>query len=302
MKIIFFGTPEYASKHLEALLESGHDIVGVVTQPDRPSGRGQKVLSSPVKEVALKAKIPVFEKIKDVPFDTLKADIGIVVAYGALIKEKYLQLLPMGFYNIHPSLLPKYRGAAPIHRALENGEKITGVTLFKLTKELDAGPIAVQLEIKVDEYENFDSVEKKLIQLGKKILIDFLKDPESFVLKNQDESQATYASKITAQDLIIDFNKSAEQVKNKIRAYDSQPGARAIFGNQFVKIFGVKRIEKFDHNEVPGTVIRIDNEGGHIATVDGSVVVSQIQFPSRKKITFLEAMNGRLIKAKDRFE
>lgn len=167
MRIIFLGTPEYASKHLEVLLESGFNVVAVVTQPDRPVGRGLRISSSPVKVLALKSKLPVFERLKDLPFDSLKPDIGIVVAYGALIKEKYLDLLPLGFYNVHPSLLPRYRGAAPIQRAIENGEKITGVTLFKLTKELDAGPIASQVSVSIDEYENFDSLEKKLIEIAK---------------------------------------------------------------------------------------------------------------------------------------
>ncbi|WP_041081961.1 methionyl-tRNA formyltransferase [Thermotoga profunda] len=301
MKIIFLGTPEYASKHLEALLESNYDIVGVVTQPDRPAGRGQRLLPSPVKEIALRANLPVFEKMKDIPFDSLKPDIGIVVAYGALIKEKYLNLLPLGFYNVHPSLLPKYRGAAPIQRAIENGEKVTGVTLFKLTKELDAGPIAAQISVTIDEYENFDSLETKLIKVGEKLLKDFLKDPTSFSLVPQDESQATYAPKITAQDIVVDFNKSTEEVKNKIRAYDSRPGARTTLRGEFVKVFGVRKTDKTKYNEVPGTIVYIDHEGGHVTTVDGIVVISQIQFPSKKKVSFLEAMNGRLIKIKDRF-
>lgn len=301
MRIIFLGTPEYASKHLEALLDSGFDVIGVVTQPDRPVGRGRRIASSPVKDFALKRKLPVFEKMKDVPFDALKPDIGIVVAYGALIKEKYLDLLPRGFYNVHPSLLPKYRGAAPIQRAIENGEKVTGVTLFKLTKELDSGPIALQVPVNISDYENFDSLENRLIEVGKRILVDFLTNPGPFSLVPQDHSQATYAPKITVQDTIVSFDKGAEQVKDKIRAYDSQPGARAVLNKETVKIFGVKRIEKIKHDMIPGTIVHIDNEGGHIATIDGIVVVSQIQFPSRKRISFLAAMNGRLIKIGDRF-
>ncbi|HOK82700.1 MAG TPA: methionyl-tRNA formyltransferase [Pseudothermotoga sp.] len=301
MRIIFLGTPEYASKHLEVLLEYGQNIVGVVTQSDKPSGRGQRISSSPVKEVALKVRIPVFERIKDVPFDMLRPDIGIVVAYGALIREKYLNLLPLGFYNVHPSLLPRYRGAAPIHRALENGERVTGVTIFRLTKELDAGPIAMQVSIEIDEYENFDSLESRLIETGRNMLIDFLKNPGSFQLSEQDASQATYASKIGSEDLVVDFSMSAEKVKNKIRAYDSTPGARAMLNGQFVKLFGVKKVLKWKSDAVPGTIVHIDNEGGYISTLDGAVVVSQIQFPSKRRITFLSAMNGRLVSIGDRF-
>jgi len=301
MRIIFLGTPEYASKHLETILEYGYNVVGVVTQPDKPSGRGQKTVHSPTKEVAIKRGLAVFERLKDVPIDLLKPDIGIVVAYGALIKEKYLNLLPFGFYNVHPSLLPKYRGAAPIQRALENGEKVTGITIFKLSRELDAGPVAVQIPVTVEEYENFDRLESRLIEIGKNALVDFLSRPESFPLEPQDESQATYAPKITSQDLVIDFSKSAKEVKDKIRAYDSYPGARVLFNGVPVKIFGVKRIEKVEIKEQPGTILHVDGDGGYISTADGIVIVSELQFPSRKRITFLSALNGRLIKVKDRF-
>ncbi|MEJ5228770.1 MAG: methionyl-tRNA formyltransferase [Pseudothermotoga sp.] len=301
MRIIFLGTPEFASRHLEAILDCGYDVVAVVTQPDKPFGRGQKIAHSPTKELAMRRGLAVFERLRDVPFDQLKADIGIVVAYGALIKEKYLNMLPLGFYNVHPSLLPKYRGAAPIQRALENGEKTTGITIFKLSKELDAGPVALQIPVTVDDYENFDLLEARLIEVGKTTLIEFLRKPESFTPKPQDESQATYAPKITSQDLVIDFSKSAKEVKDKIRAYDSYPGARVLFNGVPVKIFGVRRIESGETKEEPGTILHVDRDGGYISTADGIVVVLELQFPSKKRITFLSALNGRLIKIKDRF-
>ncbi|KUK20546.1 methionyl-tRNA formyltransferase [Pseudothermotoga lettingae] len=301
MKILFLGTPLYASRHLEALLSAGHMVIGVITQPDKPAGRGLRMVHSPVKDLALKNKIPVFESLKDFPFDRLTPDIGIVVAYGGLIKKKFLDLIPFGYYNIHPSLLPKYRGAAPINRALENGEKMTGVSLFKLTEKLDAGPIVLQVEISVDYFETFDSLENRMIEAGKKILCDFLKNPESFELREQDHSRASYAPKITPADLFVDFRKDSETVKNKIRAYDSRPGARTFFHGEQVKLFGAVAIEKC-HSGEPGTIVHIDDKGAYVTTSDGIIVISQIQFPSKKKMSFLSALNGRMLRVKDRFQ
>ncbi|WP_448516192.1 methionyl-tRNA formyltransferase [Pseudothermotoga sp.] len=298
MRILFLGTPHFAAKHLEALLKEGMDVVAVVTQADKPFGRGLKPTPSPVKVLAQEAKIPVYEQLKQVPFDVLKVDICIVVAYGRLISKRYLDALP--FYNVHPSLLPKYRGAAPIQRAIENGEKLTGVTIFRLTEQLDAGPIAMQESMQIEDFETFDEVETKLLNLGCEMLVEFLKDPFSHDLVPQDESLATYAPKIEEKDLFVDFAQPAQKVKDKIRAYDSKPGARAFLDGQCVKIFGVKAIESCP-TDVPGKVVRIGRDGAFVTTSTGLVLVSHVQFPSKKRMTFLEAFNGRLIKINDRF-
>jgi len=298
MRILFLGTPHFAAKHLETLLKEGLDVVAVVTQADKPFGRGLRLTPSPVKVLAQQAKIPVYEQLKQVPFDVLNIDICIVVAYGKIIPRKYLDMLP--FYNVHPSLLPKYRGAAPIQRAIENGEKSTGVTIFKLTDQLDAGPIVMQESVEIEEFETFDEVEAKLLNLGCQMLVEFLKNPFSHDLVPQDESQASYAPKIEEEDLLVDFAQPAERVKDKIRAYDSRPGARTFLNGQCVKLFGVRAIEPCSTN-VPGTVIRINRDGAFVATSTGLVLISHVQFPGKRKMTFFEAYNGRLIKINDRF-
>ena len=298
MRILFLGTPHFAAKHLETLLKEGLDVVAVVTQADKPFGRGLRLTPSPVKVLAQQAKIPVYEQLKQVPFDVLNIDICIVVAYGKIIPRKYLDMLP--FYNVHPSLLPKYRGAAPIQRAIENGEESTGVTIFKLTDQLDAGPIVMQESVEIEEFETFDEVEAKLLDLGCQMLVEFLKNPFSHDLVPQDESQASYAPKIEEKDLLVDFAQPAERVKDKIRAYDSRPGARTFLNGQCVKLFGVRAIEPCSTN-VPGTVIRINRDGAFVATSTGLVLISHVQFPGKRKMTFFEAYNGRLIKINDRF-
>ncbi|MCS7174449.1 methionyl-tRNA formyltransferase [Pseudothermotoga sp.] len=298
MKVLFLGTPNFAAEHLKALLENYVNVVAVVTQPDKPAGRGLKPTPSPVKLLAKKAAIPVYEQLKLVPFEMLKPDICIVVAYGRIISKHYLDMLP--FYNVHPSLLPEYRGAAPIQRAIENGEKITGVTIFKLTEQLDAGPIAMQESLKIGEFETFDEVEAKLVELGCKMLIDFLKDPFSHPLTPQDESRASYAPKIEEKDLLVDFSRPVEKVKDKIRAYDSKPGARAVLNGVYVKIFGAKSIERCETDE-PGVIAHINHDGALVTTSSGLVLVSHIQFPGKRKMKFSEAFNGRLLKINDRF-
>ncbi len=301
MKILFLGTPDYSAKHLDALLKEGFEVVGVITQPDKPRGRGLKPNPSAVKTLAMERGLPIFEKLGEFPFDELNPDVGIVVAYGALIKKQYLDALPLGFYNVHPSLLPKYRGAAPIQRALENGEKVTGVTIFKLTEKLDAGPIAQQQSVEIEPFENFGQLEQKLIKIGCNLLIEVLKNIDNIKLLPQDDALATYAPKITTQDLFIDFFGDVLKVKDKIRAYDPQPGARAILNGEVVKLFGVVKIEQ-DVMDDPGKILKIDEIGAYVSTRNGVVVISDVQFPSKKRMKFSSALNGRLLKVGDRLQ
>ncbi|AIY85957.1 MULTISPECIES: methionyl-tRNA formyltransferase [unclassified Thermotoga] len=308
MRIVFVGTPEFAAEILEHLIKNGFNVVGVVTQPDKPRGRGRKVEPTPVKAVAEKHEVPFIQpesinKKEALEFlQSVRPDVIIVASYGKILGEKVLSLPSLGCYNIHPSLLPKYRGASPIQRVLENGEERTGVTIYKMVKELDAGPIALQREISIDPFETFDQLEKRLIELSKEMLIEFLEKLKTgnIELKEQDHSRATYAPMIKKEDLIVDFSKDAESVKNKIRAYDSRPGARAFLGNDEVKLFGVTAIDS--SGDEPGLINYIDREGAWIGTGDGKVKVRYIQFPGKKKMTFWEAKNGRLIIEGMRFE
>jgi methionyl-tRNA formyltransferase len=301
MKILFLGTPEFASEHLKYLIKNKFEIVAVISQPDKQKGRGKKILPTPVKEVAQEYGIPIFQpkKVNKEGLEIIekfKPDLAVVVAYGKLLKPPFLDALP--FFNVHASLLPKYRGAAPIQRALENGEEKTGITIFKIGIGMDDGPIALQKEIKVGEFETFGELYQKLLNLGKETLVEFLnKYPLKLVPQT---GEPTYAPKITSDDLNIDFTNDFIIVKNKIRAYDPIPGVRTNFKGEIVKLFGVFFAEK-SKNESPGRILKINNEGAFISCNNGVVGVKYIQFPGKKKITFLDAKNGNLVKEGDFF-
>ncbi|MCD6550850.1 methionyl-tRNA formyltransferase [Thermotoga sp.] len=301
MKVVFVGTPEFAAEILKHMVESGINIVGVITQPDKPKGRGRKTLPTPVKVAAKKLELPCIQpesinREESLEFlRSVNPDVLVVASYGKMLGGRVLSLPKRGCYNVHPSLLPKYRGASPIQRVLENGEKKTGVTIYRMVKELDAGPIALQREVDIDPFETFDQLEKKLIELSKEMVLEFLEKLEKgkVDLKEQDHVRATYAPLIKKEDLVIDFSKDAEMVKNKIRAYDSKPGARAFLNEKEVKLFGAMAVDCSD--DEPGLIHYIDREGAWIGTARGRVKVKYLQLPGKRKLTFWELKNGRLI-------
>ncbi|MEJ5257068.1 MAG: methionyl-tRNA formyltransferase [Fervidobacterium sp.] len=299
LRILFLGTPEFAALHLEFLLKNGHNVVAVISQADKPRGRGQKLLPTPVKEVALRYNIPVFQP-KNLTkegveiINEYKPDIGIVVAYGRLLKKPFLDAIP--FYNIHTSLLPKYRGAAPMQRCLENGEKLTGVTIFKISEGMDDGDIALQKAFEVGECETLGELYEKMTINGTKLLDEFLKN-YPVQLTPQDHSQATYAPKIEKEDLYVDFSKSAGQVRNKIRSYDPVPGAKTVINGVEVKLYGACEVEESVERWEIGEIIEISREcGGLIKCGENALWVKYIQFPGKSKITFADGKNGGMIK------
>ncbi len=303
IRILFLGTPDFAATHLKFLVENNFNVVGVISQADKPKGRGQKLLPTPVKEIALNYGLRVYQSksLKTEGFEIikeLKPDIGIVVAYGRILKKPFLDLIP--FFNIHASILPKYRGAAPIQRSIENGEKETGITIFKISEGLDDGDVALTKSVEINECETFEQVYEKLQTLGCSALKEFLEN-YPVPLIPQDHSKATYAPKIEKEDLKVDFSKSVIEVRNKIRAYDPLPGARAIFnlkGEEVeVKLFGVCEIS--EKTGAPGEILEIKKEGAIIGTGDGSLVIKYIQLPSKSKNDFYSLKNGGIIKEGD---
>lgn len=299
------GTPDFAAIHLKKLIDNNFNIVGVFSQPDKPRGRGKKILPTPVKMVALEHNIPVFQP-KSVnlksgfdPLKELKPDIIITVAYGKILKEKVINLPIYGCWNVHASLLPKYRGAAPIQRAIENGEPKTGISIFKIVEKLDAGPIAYIKETPIYLEDNFETLYNRLAEIGSESLIDFLnnfdKYTERFIYQN--DSEATYANKITVEDTYINWYETNEKVFNKIRAYDPIPGAKSRFNEQIIKLFGVSLGNT--QNDIPGKILKIDKDGAIISTGSGTIKVKKIQFPGKKTINFLDAFNGRKINTGD---
>lgn len=303
MKILFLGTPSFASEHLEFLIENNFNVVAVISQPDKPKGRGKKIVPTPVKEVAQKYNIPVFQPTKlnkeglEI-INEFKPDIGIVVAYGRLLKPPFLNAIP--FYNIHASLLPKYRGAAPIQRVLENGEKVTGITIFKIGEGMDDGPIALKKEVGVGKFDTFEDLYNKLLKLGKESLFEFLNNYPMELIEQ--EGEATYAPKITKEDLIVNFSEDYVDVKNKIRAYDPVPGVKAKINDKFVKLFGAFYIEKDESVNEYGKIIKITKDGAFITARNGIVGIKYIQFPGKKKTHIYDAKNGGLIKEGEKFE
>lgn len=305
------GTPEFGGIVLEEIIKNGYNVIGVFSQPDKPKGRGRKVEPTYVKSIALKYVIPVFQPksvSKGEGFETLvklNPNIIITAAFGKILRKNVLEYPEKGCWNVHASLLPKYRGAAPIQRAIENGEKETGITIYKMAEALDAGDIAIQKAIPIEINDNLGAVYNKLVVLAKEIIIEFLEKFDSLTLVSQDDSLATYAEKITSEDLKVNFNWDAIKVHNKIRAYDPIPGVSCEIRGEIVKLFGSELVENYSKKEeIPyenGTIFDKDNTGIYVKCENGIVKIKEIQFPNKRKITTIDAINGRKLNIGDRF-
>jgi methionyl-tRNA formyltransferase len=301
LKIIFMGTPEFAAKILEHLVTQNFNIAAVVSQPDKPFGRGKKLRPTPVKKIAAENKIQLFQpgKMKEI-YDDLEfidPDIIITVAFGKILREKVISMPKYGCWNLHTSLLPKYRGAAPMQRAIENGEDETGISIFKIVKELDAGPIALKKKIKIEQNDNLEKVYDKLLEISKKSLEDFINNFENIKLTEQDHSKATYANKISKDEMKLNF-EDVEKTHNKIRAFDPFPGTFAIYKGKKVKLFG-SEIYKTKVEGTPGKIVGLKNSDLLIETKNGVLKISKIQFPGKKPMTGKDAFNGNLISEND---
>jgi methionyl-tRNA formyltransferase len=310
MRVLFWGTPDFAVKSLKALIESNHQVVGVVTQPDKPKGRGQKIQPTPVKEEALKHNIPVFqpEKIKNNSefLETLKKlnpDISVVVAYGKILPEEIINIPKHKTINVHASLLPEYRGAAPIQRAIMEGKDKTGVCIMEIIKELDAGDVYACREVEITEDDDIISLHDKLAEEGARLLIEVLDKIEKGEInkKTQNHEKATYAKPIEKSEGKIDFSRSAKEIFNQIRTLKVWPKAYANFRNEEVKILNAKIVE-CNANALPGEIIKADEkEGIVVKTGNGCLLLKLIQFPNSKPITTQDAIRGYKIKVGERF-
>ncbi|WP_299227319.1 methionyl-tRNA formyltransferase [Sulfurihydrogenibium sp.] len=311
MRVLFWGTPDFAVKSLKALIESNHQVVGVVTQPDKPRGRGQKIQPTPVKEEALKHNIPVFqpEKIKNNQefLETIKKlnpDISVVVAYGKILPEEIINIPKYKTINVHASLLPEYRGAAPIQRAIMEGKDKTGVCIMEIIKELDAGDVYACREVEITEDDDIISLHDKLAEEGARLLIEVLDKIEKGEInkKPQNHEKATYAKPIEKPEGKIDFSRSAKEIFNQIRALKVWPKAYAKFRDEEVKILDATIVE-CNVNALPGEIIKADEkEGIVVKTGNGCLLLKLIQFPNSKPITAQDAIRGYKIKVGERFE
>ena len=313
MRVLFWGTPEFAAPPLRALLGEGFDVVGVVTQPDRPQGRSRSALvASPIKQIALEESLPVLqpERPRGPEFieqiRALEPDISVVVAYGHILPKEVIDLPRLGTLNIHASLLPSWRGAAPIQAAIRSGDAETGVTIMRMVPRLDAGPILLQVPTPIVHDETYGELQLRLSELGALALIEALSliDIGQMVEQPQDDAVATFARKIEREHARIDWSLPAAEVARAIRAFDPKPGAFSTLADAEVKLFGA-RTATLDHtpapeHTTPGSVVAIDDSGAFIACGDGLVRITDAQPAGRRRQTMSELARGRGIRVGDR--
>lgn len=309
MKIIFMGTPDFAGQALKDLLESRHQVLAVFTQPDRPRGRGKKVSFTPVKEIALEAGLPVYQpkKIRDPEIiekiKELDPDIIVVAAYGRILPVDILNLPRHGAINIHASLLPKYRGAAPIHWALINGEEKTGVTIMQMDEGMDTGDMLLKKEIIIDQAANTGDLFNQLALLGGQALLEALDAIEKGQLEGekQNEDEATYAPMLAKEDEILDWQMPASDLVNKIRGMNPWPGVYTFFRNQRLKIhkasladsYQVQVLSNIEENSVrPGLIAGFGQEGILLATGQGFILLESLQPAGKKAMDHTDFING----------
>jgi len=304
LKILFLGTAEFACPTLESLLASRHEVMGVVTQPDRPKGRGQKLIPTPVKSIALKAHLPVHqpEKIRDPAFlkilESLRPELMVVAAYGQILSASVLAVPPRGCVNVHGSLLPKYRGAAPIVRAILGGESRTGITTMFMDPGMDTGPILLTEETEIGEEDTAGTLHDRLARIGARLLLLTLDELEQNTLapKPQDHSRATLAPKIEKEEAHILWGAPARQVFNQVRAFDPWPGAYTSWAGRTVKLFRPRLMEA-EGIESPGTVIGASAEGIRIASPQGSLLIREVQMESRPRMKVSDFLRGNPLAA-----
>lgn len=308
MRILFWGTPEFATPPLRALLGEGFDVVGVVTQPDKPVGRSRSTVQAPpVKEIALADGISVLqpERPRGEEFiaavQALEPDISVVVAYGHLLPQEVIDLPPMGTINIHASLLPALRGAAPIQAAIREGHTRTGISIMRMVRELDAGPVIHTVETPILDDETFGELSLRLSELGALALIEALAllSMGQAPAHEQDHAAATYAPKVDRSTTEIDWSATGFDVAGAIRAYDPKPGAWTMLRGNPVKLFGA-RLAAPEGPAEPGTVQSIDMTGMVIACGAGAVRVLNIQPAGKKRIAPADWARGRGIAEGDR--
>jgi methionyl-tRNA formyltransferase len=310
VRVLFWGTPEFATAPLRALLGEGFDVVAVVTQPDKPVGRSRSTMrASPVKEVALAESIPVLQPEKPrgeefvASLRALEPDLSVVVAYGHILPKAVIDLPPRGTLNIHASLLPALRGAAPIQAAIREGHAETGVTIMQMVPALDAGPMLLKASTPILEDETAGELALRLSEVGAMALIEALALLELGLARpeEQDESAATYAAKLTRESARVDWTRTAHEVGRHIRAYDPKPGAWGRLRDGEVKLFGA-RVAPRGTTHGPGEVLAVDEVGMLVACGGGAVRVTAVQPAGKRRLSPAEWANGRGVAVGDRFD
>jgi methionyl-tRNA formyltransferase len=299
LRIVFAGTPGFAATHLKALLKAGIDVVGVYTQPDRPSGRGKKLTASPVKVLAAENGIEVFQPVNfkqesdREQLARLKPDLMIVVAYGLLLPQTVLDIPTHGCINSHASLLPRWRGAAPIQRAIEAGDLSSGVTVMQMEAGLDTGPMIQKIETPIMPSDTGGSLHDRLAELGSQAIVNTVRKFENGpVLKEiQDDSQTCYARKLTKDEALINWHQSAEVIVQTIRAFNPAPMCYTLLGDSRIRVLKAQLYPK-SHYSIPGTVLSVNSLGIIVACKENAVVLEQVTIPGKKPMMVSDLLNG----------
>jgi len=300
LRIIFAGTPDFAARHLDALLSSGHHVVGVFTQPDRPAGRGKKLMPSPVKVLAEENGLPVFQPASLRPQENqqlvadLHADVMVVVAYGLILPKAVLDMPRLGCINVHGSLLPRWRGAAPIQRALWAGDAETGVTIMQMDVGLDTGDMLYKLVCPITDEDTSATLYDKLAGLGPAGLIETLAQLANGTAQPQvqDEAQVTYAEKLSKEEARVNWSLSAAQLERCIRAFNPWPMSWLEIDGQPLKIWKASVIDTGTTAE-PGTIVDATKQGIQVATGDGILNVESLQPAGKKAMSAQDLLNSR---------
>lgn len=311
MRVVFWGTPDFAVPALRAISEEGHDVVGVVTNPDRPAGRGRHLTPSPVKEAALEDGIPVLtpEKPRGEEFlqdlRALEPEVSVVVAYGHILAREVLDLPERGSLNVHASLLPALRGAAPVNWAIIRGHETSGVTVMRMVEQMDAGPILLQAEEPIGPRETASELAMRLSELGASALVEALALMGVGALeeREQDHERATYAPKIDRDTARVDWERAARDVANHVRGMDAVPGAWSTLEGRPIKLFHPVPEDEPEDAAPGGSVLQADpNDGLLVAAGEGAVRVGEVQPPGKRRMAAVEWIRGRGVREGDRFE
>ena len=307
MRIVFAGTSEFAVASLLGLLRAGYDIAAVYTKPDRPSGRGRKITYSPVKDCAIAHQLPILQPTSFhnelFTLQNLNPDAIVVVSYGVILPSEILSVPKRGCINLHASLLPRWRGAAPIHRAIESGDANTGVTLMQMDSKLDTGNIFFQSSITIDEDETSGSLHNKLSKMGAEILVARLPEILSGVARStkQKEENVTYARKIVNSERWLQWTRPAIELAQRVRAFSPRPLAKSMLGNKVLIIH--KAVPNLaDYDQPPGTLVEVKKDLIRVQTGSGCLDLLQVQLPGNRRVTTREFLNGFQVTSGELFQ
>lgn len=309
MRVVFAGTPEFAVPSLRALLNAGHDVVMVLTQPDRPAGRGRRTIAGPVKQYALEAGLPVRQpsNLEDASIlaelQSLRPRVMVVAAYGLLLKRSVLDLPELGCINVHASLLPRWRGAAPIQRAIEAGDAETGISIMQMAPGLDTGPVLARRAVPIEPTDTGGSLHDRLAPLGAELLVETLGGLAAGAVEAvpQDDTAATYARKITAADSCLDWSQPAEQLERRVRAMNPWPVVRVRHDGESLRIWAAESVAGDPGSAGPGEIVSVGRQGVDVACGAGFLRITALQREGGRRLPVADFLNGYPLTAGEHF-